>query len=296
MLHVKKTFAAFAITALSLSCLPAKALTVTTPIQNTPQTLNTTGPTGLQFATFNATNFPAAFAGLLPNEILKLTNIRFNTKGTAMGTFDVLNDSTTATVPVSSGIFSYNVIANNVPSVLQTPSMQAGLTNTTGTVPVASAGSLSLSPVICTPPATPQTIVFGGTTFYYCQTPGKTSFTLNQPNTSSNDISWSIAPATGQTNPVASNFWTNGSSLSLNSQIAFTPDPTKFPGGTLSPTNPLFTFLLSNLPADTFLTYDYEKMTMAPVPAPLPLIGAGFAFGFSRRLRRRIKSTGTIAS
>jgi len=296
MRNLKKSFAAFAITGISLSCLPAKALLVTAPIQNAPQTLNTTGNTGLQFKTFNATNFPAAFAGLLPNETLKLTNIRIDTKGTPAGTFTVLNGSSTTTVSVASGAFSYNVLANNVPSVLQTPSMQTGLTNTTGNVPVAVNGTLNLVPPSCTPPATVQSIVFSGTTYYYCSTPGSANFTLNQPAASSSAISWSIAPASGQTNPIASSFWTTGSSLSLASSISFTPDPTKFPGGTLLPSSPAFSFLLSSLPADTFLTYDYEKMTMTSVPAPLPLIGAGFAFGFSRRLRRRIKSTGTIAS
>jgi hypothetical protein len=32
------------------------------------------------------------------------------------------------------------------------------------------------------------------------------------------------------------------------------------------------------------------------VPAPLPVLGAGLAFSFSRRLRRRIKSSATLAS
>jgi hypothetical protein len=297
MLSIRKTLATASISALALSVFPARALQVTAPLQNgTAQTLNTTSPTNLQFAAFNAGNFPLAFQGLLPNQTLKLSSVKIQTQGTAGGDFTVINNSTTTTVPVSSGAFSYNILSNNVPSVLQTPSNQAGLTNTTGSVPLATAGSLNILPPTCTPPATLQTVVFGGTTFYYCQSPGTSTFTLNQPATSSTSFNWFIADATGNTNGVSSAYWTTGSSIQLPTIISFTPDSTKYPGGTLNPPNPAFTFALSPTNANTFLTYDYELITNTGVPAPLPIFGAGIGFGFSRRLRRRIKSAATLAS
>ena len=233
----------------------------------------------------------------MPNQTLKLNSVKIQTRGTAGGQFTVINSSTTTTVPVSSGAFSYNILSNNVPSVLQTPSNQVGLTNTTGNVAVATASTFpSPTPPTCTPPATVQTTVFIGQTYYYCQSPGSSTFTLNQPATSSASFNWFIADATGNTNGVSSAYWTTGSSIQLPTSISFTPDPTKFSGGTLDPANPAFTFALSPTNDDTFLTYDYELITNTGVPAPLPIFGAGIGFGFSRRLRRRIKSAATLAS
>jgi len=296
MLSIRKTLATASISALALSCLPAKALQVTGQIQNAPQTLSTSN-TALQFPTFTAANFPAAFSGLAPNEYLQLTNIRISTKGKAQGTFTVYNSDTINTPSVPSGVFNYSIISNNVPSVLQTPSNQTGLTNTTGTVPVqTNTGGNTSAPPTCTPPATNgQTFFPGFGTIYFCANPGQATFTLNQPATTSSSISWNIAPSTGQTNPIASSFWTSGSSLNLNSQISFTPTSALTTSPlSLGPTT--LSFLLSSLSDDTYLTYDYDKLVNTGVPAPLPLLGAGIGFGFSRRLRRRIKSASTLAS
>jgi hypothetical protein len=49
-------------------------------------------------------------------------------------------------------------------------------------------------------------------------------------------------------------------------------------------------FVLSNILANTYLSYDWTVPTTG-VPAPLPLAGGITAFAFSRRLRRRISST-----
>ena len=40
-----------------------------------------------------------------------------------------------------------------------------------------------------------------------------------------------------------------------------------------------------------YLTYEYDD-GLNPVPGPLPILGAGTAFGFSRKLRKRIRSSG----
>lgn len=298
MLSIRKTLVTASIGALGLSSLPAIATQVTAPLQNgTPQTLNTTSATNLQFAAFNAGNFPLAFQGLLPNQSLKLNFVKIQTKGSAAGSFTVINNSTTNTVSVSSGVFSYNILSNNVPSVTQTPSNQTGLTNTTGTVGLAQAAAFPTpTPPTCTPPQELITVNFGGVNGYYCQAPGTANFTLNQPATSSQSINWFIADAAGNTYGVANSFWTSGSSIQLPTSISFTPDSTKFPGGTLFPPNPALTFALSLTNSDTFLTYDYDIITNTGVPAPLPIFGAGIGFGFSRRLRRRIKSAATLAS
>jgi len=107
-------------------------------------------------------------------------------------------------------------------------------------------------------------------------------------------LTWNIAPSTNQTNDIASLFWRTGSSLNLNTTINFVPSSV-ITTSPLSPGMNNLSFLLSALPADTYLTYDYDKLTSA-VPAPLPLLGAGISFGFSRRLRRRIKSASTLVS
>jgi len=55
MLSIRNFLATTSIGALALSGFPARALQVTAPLQNgTAQTLNTTSPTNLQFAAFNA--------------------------------------------------------------------------------------------------------------------------------------------------------------------------------------------------------------------------------------------------
>jgi hypothetical protein len=296
-----KKFALFArlgsapITALALTCLPARALTVTTPILNAPQTLNTTSDVGLSFLSFNQANFPS-ITGLSPTQVLRLNSVQIQTKGTAAGTFTVTNASTTTPVPVSSGAFNYQVLANNIASTSQTPSSQTGLTNTTGSVGVATSGSLSTTVPTCTPPSFVGSSIFGGTTYYFCTTPGSNSFTLNQPATSSNSFNWFVSPLSGETNSINSSFWTAGATLSLDSRISFTPNPGAFSGGVLSPSSPAFTYLLSSTPADTFLTYDYDIVEAIKVPAPLPLLGAAFGFGFTRRLRRRIQSASTLNS
>jgi hypothetical protein len=115
MLSIRNFLATTSIGALALSGFPARALQVTAPLQNgTAQTLNTTSSTNLQFAAFNAGNFPLAFQGLLPNQTLKLNSVKIQTRGTAGGQFTVINSSTTTTVPVSSGAFSYNILSNNL--------------------------------------------------------------------------------------------------------------------------------------------------------------------------------------
>jgi hypothetical protein len=200
---------------------------------------------------------------------------------------------------VSSGAFNYQVLANNVASQSQTPSNQAGLTNTTGSVSAAvTASSSFVAPPTCTPPAYNNSVNVGPPlgTVYFCQTDGSSTFTLNQPATSSSAFNWFVSPASGETNPISSSFWTTGVSLSLNSRISFTSNPTAFPNGVLSPSSPAFTYLLSSTPADTFLTYDYDIVEAIKVPAPLPLLGAAFGFGFTRRLRRRIQSASTLTS
>lgn len=44
------------------------------------------------------------------------------------------------------------------------------------------------------------------------------------------------------------------------------------------------------------LRQDQDKLTNISVPGPLPLFGAAAAFGWSRRLRKQIKTTGSMSS
>jgi hypothetical protein len=55
------------------------------------------------------------------------------------------------------------------------------------------------------------------------------------------------------------------------------------------------TFTLDGSFGNNYLEYTYDYINNQ-VPTPLPVVGAGLAFSFSRRLRRRIKSSATLAS
>jgi hypothetical protein len=63
----------------------------------------------------------------------------------------------------------------------------------------------------------------------------------------------------------------------------------------LAPISRSATFTLDGSASNNYLEYSYNYV-QNQVPTPLPVLGAGLAFSFSRRLRRRIKSSATLAS
>lgn len=292
MSRLLKTLASVAFSATALSAVPAKALQVTAPIQNAPQTLSTSGNVNLQFAAFNSTNFAPQFSGLLPNQSLVLNFVTLKVKGAVSGSFDVTNSSITNTISVGTNVVQYILNANGLNSANNATTNVGGTVTTAGQsqqyLP-APGGATNPDPSSCVA-GNPPTINIGGVVYVWnCVAPTTSSFAINQPGTTS-EVAWTISPGTGVINPITSSFWTTGASINVPATMQFQISQTGLSG------TPTGSYLLSSLPADTFLTYDYSLVTNTGVPAPLPVLGAGIGFGFSRRLRRRIKSTSTLAA
>jgi len=264
---------------------PANALTVTSQIKNAPQSLplnNIPPGTFLRFGALNA-NLPG-IAPLGPNQKYTLNTAFITSKGKVQGTF-TLNNFNFSPVSVASPALTFELNANMVKSAdLMT-------TNTTASVPAAQATDAAFIPG---PPSPPPTSACNGTwtwggAFWLCFTPGMVTETIN-PSGATTNAKWEVAagsPTYPNTNMV---FWGgNGTDdVKVPSFLTFNTIPFAVAGASLASATGQFD--ISNLPADTFIEYDYMIMDIAQVPAPLPLVGASIGFGFSRRLRRRIKS------
>jgi hypothetical protein len=118
-----------------------------------------------------------------------------------------------------------------------------------------------------------------------CTTAQTSTFTIN-PSAALTSTNWSLIGG-GNINGVASSFW-SGNTVSIPSLISL-----NFTG--ILPSSFNAQFALTNSQDDNFIQYTYNYVNNQ-VPAPLPVLGAGLAFSFSRRLRRRIKSSATLAS
>jgi len=310
MFFIPKAFAAsvFVGGSLFVASSPAKALLVTTPIQNSPLPVTVTGTpnssstTALQFKAFNATNFPAAFAGLLPNQTLQLNNIALAVKGKASGNFTVANYNAGARGTVASPAITFTLLGNNLPTAANstTNAVPGPNNNNTDQIPRATITSVSL-PVASPNPQNPaiyQTcsidVTDGITNDWLCNTPGFRAFNVNSAGAISN-INWTVSPGSGQTYALSNPFWTTGTNINLPTAISFSTLSSALSSGS-SIVDYNAAFLIDSPASDTFLTYDYSVFTNTGVPAPLPILGAGIGFGFSRRLRRRIKSASTFAS
>ena len=120
---------------------PANALQVTGSILNPGAILTSNGNPGTQtlnFPTFTSANFPAAFAGLLPNQTLRLNNIQLTILGSPSGSFSVQNADTVNTVAVANNVYNMNIVANGA-----TSTSSALLSNaTTPNTPVATASTV----------------------------------------------------------------------------------------------------------------------------------------------------------
>ena len=291
MSKLQKVLGTFAASAAVVAGIgPANALSVTSQIQNAPQSLLLNNNSALlTFGALNA-NLPGIQA-LGPNQSYKLNNAFITTKGKVVGTFS-LSNATFAPVTVASPALTFELNANMLKST------DLATTNTTASVPAAQATSASFTPGPPSPPpsaACTGTWTWGGV-FWLCYTPGTVTETIN-PSGATTNAKWEVAAGTGATYPASDmNFWGGGmgNTVSVNSLLTYNFIPAAFAGASL--TGATGQFDISNLPADTFIEYNYDIMDMAAVPAPLPLLGASIGFGFSRRLRRRIKSNSTIAA
>jgi len=272
---------------------PANALTVTSQIKNAPQSLplnNTPSGTILQFGALNA-SLPG-IAPLGPNQVYKLNNAFITTKGKVSGTFTLTNSSFTP-VSVKSPALTFELNANNLKS------QDFATTNTTNPVPAAKATAADFT--TGEPPAGPPTSACSGTwtwggAFWLCYSPGLVTETIN-PGGATTSAKWEVSVGTGATYPNTNMvFWggNGGNNVNVPSFLTFNSIPSAVLGASFGGATGKFD--ISNLPADTFIEYDYTVMDMGAVPAPLPLLGASIGFGFSRRLRRRINSRSTIAS
>jgi len=293
----KTTVAAVAAGALIAGVGPAQALTTVpsdNPITNPAAVVPlATGSVGLNAKGFNQLNFASVWAGAPAGLTPQLTDVRLFTKGTLSGSFTVENYNPTATIPVSNPSLTFKQNSNGMFTG------DLNTSNTTGSVPVATTTSIPGQFIPSTdppgPPSSPacpagwtSTPFPGSGVLWNCSstttTPGQATFQINP--TEQVSTNWSLIGGTN-TNPVASSFW-SGNTVSIPSFISLT-----FPSFT--PIAQSATFTLNGSGADNYLVYSYIYAN-TEVPAPLPVVGAGLAFGFSRRLRRRIKSSATIAS
>jgi hypothetical protein len=300
MLSIRKTFAAAVATgSLFVGVSPAHALvTPNVPISNLPQTLPLTpSTTGLNALGFNQTNFASIWAGAPIGTTPQLTDVRLFTKGTLSGSFVVSNSNTSSSIPVSSPILTFSEKANGMNSTTLTT------TNSTGTVPVASLGTtVTIAPPVLPgpiPPANntpgggycpagnwvPGAGVVGSYQIWTCTTDSQATFDIN-PSAALTSTNWSLIGG-GNINGVASSFW-SGNTISIPSLISLS-----FTG--ILPSSFNAQFALTNSQDDNYIQYTYNYVSNQ-VPAPLPVLGAGLAFSFSRRLRRRINSSATLAS
>ncbi len=301
MFSIRKTCAAaVAAGSLFVGVSPAHALvTPNVPISNLPQILPLApATTGLNALGFNQTNFASIWSAAPSGTTPQLTDVRLFTRGTLSGSFVVTNTDTSSGITVSSPTLTFNEKANGMNSATLTT------TNSTGTVPQAILKTAATVPA--TPPGNPPVSqpnpnqprycpgnnwVAGdfdpdnGIQFWTCTTAQQTTFTIN-PSAALTSTNWSLIGG-GNINGVASSFW-SGNTVSIPSLIAL-----NFTG--VLPSSSTAQFTLTNNSAENYLQYTYNYVSNQ-VPAPLPVLGAGLAFSFSRRLRRRINSSATLAS
>jgi hypothetical protein len=292
--------AALAASSLVVGVGPADALS--TPITNLPQNIPFRQNVGLTALGFNCTNFPG-MTGCGTSNPPRLTSIRLQITGVLNGMFTIVNNDLTP-LSINSNSLLFKLNANNALSY------SISTSSTTGSVPGQTIDSLNSMPVLCTPPATLQTISFSGQTFYYCQTPGSASFTLN-PSATPTTVNFSIAPSTSQIHGPGDIFWymnmvniPTSLYLDFNNILPATAS-VDFIGATFDVTSGIVdaTYLRSMSDEsdltilgevdDNYIIYEYENAPITdplPVPAPLPIFGTIAAFVCSRRLRRRIKA------
>jgi len=294
MLSIRKTgIAAVAAGSLLIGASPASALT--TPILN-PSAVLPLAPasTGLSAKGFNQANFPAIWSAAPSGSTPQLTDVRIFTRGRLAGSFTVENYNPNTALPVNSPALSFKENANGMNSA------DLATTNTTGVVPAATVTSIPGQFFPSTGPSGPPTSPscpagWNPTPFppfgvlWNCDstttTPGMQSFTIN-PTSSLTSTNWSLIGG-GNINGIASSFW-SGNTVSIPSFISLT-----FPS--FAPIARSATFTLDGSASNNYLDYSYTYV-QNQVPTPLPVLGAGLAFSFSRRLRRRIKSSATLAS
>ena len=294
MLSIRKTgIAAVAAGSLLIGANPASALT--TPLIN-PSAVLPLAPasTGLNAKGFNQANFPAIWSAAPSGSTPQLTDVRIFTRGRLAGSFTVENYNPNTALPVNSPALSFKENANGMNSA------DLATTNTTGVVPAATVTSIPGQFFPSTGPSGPPTSPscpagWNPTAFppfgvlWNCSTttttPGMQSFTIN-PTSSLTSTNWSLIGG-GNINGIASSFW-SGNTISIPSFISLT-----FPS--FAPIARSATFTLDGTASNNYLDYSYSYV-QNQVPTPLPVLGAGLAFSFSRRLRRRIKSSATLAS
>ena len=294
MLSIRKTgIAAVAAGSLLIGANPASALT--TPLIN-PSAVLPLAPasTGLNAKGFNQANFPAIWSAAPSGSTPQLTDVRIFTRGKLAGSFTVENYNPNTALPVNSPALSFKENANGMNSA------DLPTTNTTGVVPAATVTSIPGQFFPSTGPSGPPTspscpVGWNPTAFppfgvlWNCSTttttPGMQSFTIN-PTSSLTSTNWSLIGG-GNINGIASSFW-SGNTISIPSFISLT-----FPS--FAPIARSATFTLDGTASNNYLDYSYSYV-QNQVPTPLPVLGAGLAFSFSRRLRRRIKSSATLAS
>ena len=294
MLSIRKTgIAAVAAGSLLIGANPASALT--TPLLN-PSAVLPLAPasTGLSAKGFNQANFPAIWSAAPSGSTPQLTDVRIFTRGRLAGSFTVENYNPNTALPVNSPALSFKENANGMNSA------DLATTNTTGVVPAATVTSIPGQFFPSTGPSGPPTSPscpagWNPTPFppfgvlWNCDstttTPGMQSFTIN-PTSSLTSTNWSLIGG-GNINGIASSFW-SGNTVSIPSFISLT-----FPS--FAPIARSATFTLDGSASNNYLDYSYTYV-QNQVPTPLPVLGAGLAFSFSRRLRRRIKSSATLAS
>ena len=294
MLSIRKTgIAAVTVSSLLIGANPASALT--TPLLNPNAVLPLTpASTGLNAKGFNQVNFPAIWAAAPSGSTPQLTDVRLFTSGRLAGSFTVENYNPNATIPVSSPALTFKEYSNGLNS------SDFAATNSTGNVPAATVTSIPGQFFPSTGPSGPPTSPscpagWKATPFppagvlWNCSstttTPGLRSFTIN-PTSSLTSTNWSLIGG-GNINGIASSFW-SGNTISIPSFISLT-----FPS--FAPIARSATFTLDGTASNNYLDYSYSYV-QNQVPTPLPVLGAGLAFSFSRRLRRRIKSSATLAS
>ena len=294
MLSIRKTgIAAVAAGSLLIGANPASALT--TPLINSNAVLPLApASTGLNAKGFNQANFPAIWSAAPSGSTPQLTDVRIFTRGRLAGSFTVENYNPNTALPVNSPALSFKENANGMNSA------DLATTNTTGVVPAATVTSIPGQFFPSTGPSGPPTSPscpagWNPTPFppfgvlWNCATttttPGMQSFTIN-PTSSLTSTNWSLIGG-GNINGIASSFW-SGNTISIPSFISLT-----FPS--FAPIARSATFTLDGSASNNYLEYSYNYV-QNQVPTPLPVLGAGLAFSFSRRLRRRIKSSATLAS
>jgi hypothetical protein len=294
------TAVALAASSLVVGVGPADAQ-ISTPITNLPQNIPFRQNVGLTAKGFNCTNFPGMTG--CPSNPPILTNIRLQITGVLNGMFTIVNNDLTP-LSINSNSLLFYLIANNASSY------SIPTSSTTGSVPGQINDSYSVNPVLCTPPATLQTINFSGQTLYYCQTTGSASFTLN-PSATQTTVNFEIGVSLGVIYPPDDIMWLMDpvvipTSLVVNfiNTLPATAS-VDFYGATFDVTSGIVdaTYLRSMSDESdltilgevyaNYIIYEYKNAPITdplPVPAPMPIFGTIAAFVCSRRLRRRIKA------